>query len=401
MRPFGTISGVGTGLLGLLVFAEPAPPRPSSVAAERRVHSVPESKDGDLVVGLCDGQTAMEVDGVKAGQSLTRAQAQTVSDQLMAAWKKKNPRAQWDPPEAVQVAANTPSAADKAKHSAANKPFYKAPSDGGASPDTEAQTGKQGGHTYGAFTERDEQIWKASTEQFVAEGHRVFHDAKALGGTVGISCDMCHPDAANTHPETYPKFQVQLGRVALLRDMMNWCIENPVRGKPLADNDERLRAMEAYIYAQRKGKALEAGKRYKGRMAIEEGSKAPAFKLKDQRGSLVKLSDFKGKHVVLYFYPKDNTPGCTKEACDFRDQFAKLRKKGAVILGISPDGEKSHQKFIDKYDLPFPLLVDEDHAVAAQSGAWGEKSMYGRKFMGIPPVHVLDRSGRQSGQSVA
>ncbi len=101
---------------------------------------------------------------------------------------------------------------------------------------------------------------KSSTDRLVAEGKRIFHDAKALGGTNAISCDMCHPDASNTHPETYPKFQVQLGRVALLRDMINWCIENPVRGKPFADDDPRLKALEAYILAQRKGVALDYGK---------------------------------------------------------------------------------------------------------------------------------------------
>ncbi len=116
---------------------------------------------------------------------------------------------------------------------------------------------------------------------------------------------------------------------------------------------------------------------------ISEGAKAPTFSLKDQSGKAVKLADFAGKQVVLYFYPKDNTPGCTTEACDFRDQHSKLQKAGAIVLGVSPDGEKSHQKFIDKFSLPFPLLVDEDHAVAEKYGAWGEKSLYGRKFMGI------------------
>jgi cytochrome c len=118
----------------------------------------------------------------------------------------------------------------------------------------------QSGHTYGNFGPRDEQIWRASTEQVVSQGNAIFHDATKLGGTIGVSCDMCHPNAANTHPETYPKFQVQLGRVALLRDMINWCIENPVRGKPLADDDDRLKALEAFIIAQRKGVALEYGK---------------------------------------------------------------------------------------------------------------------------------------------
>jgi peroxiredoxin Q/BCP len=116
---------------------------------------------------------------------------------------------------------------------------------------------------------------------------------------------------------------------------------------------------------------------------IEEGAKAPAFTMKDQDGKPVKLSDFAGKQVVLYFYPKDMTPGCTTEACDFRDNHTKLQKAGAVVLGVSPDSDKSHQKFIAKHELPFPLLVDEGHAVAEKFGAWGEKSLYGRKFMGI------------------
>ena len=114
--------------------------------------------------------------------------------------------------------------------------------------------------TYGNYTSRDEFIWNQEFEKTVAEGNRIFHDAKAFGGTVGISCDMCHPNAANTHPETYPKYQVQLQRVALLRDMINWCIENPSKGKPLPDSDPRLRAMEAYIMSQRKGVPMAPGK---------------------------------------------------------------------------------------------------------------------------------------------
>lgn len=116
---------------------------------------------------------------------------------------------------------------------------------------------------------------------------------------------------------------------------------------------------------------------------IEEGKKAPAFSLKDQDGKAVKLSDFAGKNVVLYFYPKDNTPGCTTEACDFRDQHKALEKAGAVVLGVSPDAEKTHLKFAGKFGLPFTLLADTEHAVAEKYGSWGEKSLYGRKFMGI------------------
>ena len=122
---------------------------------------------------------------------------------------------------------------------------------------------------------------------------------------------------------------------------------------------------------------------------IEEGKKAPAFSLKNQDGKTVKLSDFAGKAVVLYFYPKDDTPGCTTEACAFRDEHSKLQKAGAVVLGVSPDSEARHQKFIGKYELPFSLLADTEHAVAEKYGAWGEKSLYGRKYMGIFRVSYL------------
>src|SRR6476469_8576986 len=103
-------------------------------------------------------------------------------------------------------------------------------------------------------------------------------------------------------------------------------------------------------------------------MALEEGDKAPAFSLSDAEGKTVKLSDFKGKHVVLFFYPKDMTTGCTQEACDFRDEHKALLKAGAVVLGVSPDSAKSHVKFAEKHSLPFPLLVDEDHSVAEKFG---------------------------------
>lgn len=115
----------------------------------------------------------------------------------------------------------------------------------------------------------------------------------------------------------------------------------------------------------------------------EEGSKAPAFTLTSDSGKKVKLSDFKGKYVVLYFYPKDDTPGCTREACAFRDASAQLLEADAVVLGVSTDDQKSHEKFRDKYELNFPLLCDDDHAVAEKYGAWREKNMYGKKSMGI------------------
>ncbi len=118
-------------------------------------------------------------------------------------------------------------------------------------------------------------------------------------------------------------------------------------------------------------------------MAARVGQKAPAFSAKDQTGATVTQATSAGKYVVLYFYPKDNTPGCTVEACAFRDDSAKLKAAGAVVLGVSPDSEKSHQNFIAKFSLPFQLLVDTDNAVSTAYGAWGEKSMYGRSYMGV------------------
>jgi len=131
-------------------------------------------------------------------------------------------------------------------------------------------------------------------------------------------------------------------------------------------------------------------------MAMPEvGDKAPAFTLQDQSGKPVKLTDFKGRKVVLYFYPKDDTPGCTREACAFRDEHSALQKAGAVVLGISPDGTASHAKFAGKYKLPFPLLADPDHAVSEKYGAWGEKTLYGRKFLGITrSTFLVDGSGK-------
>jgi thioredoxin-dependent peroxiredoxin len=116
---------------------------------------------------------------------------------------------------------------------------------------------------------------------------------------------------------------------------------------------------------------------------LEEGTKAPAFTLAADDGSKVKLADLKGSPVVLYFYPADDTPGCTREACAFRDRSAELKKLGAKVYGVSPDDVASHVKFRDKYSLNFPLLADPDHAVAEKFGAWREKNMYGKKRMGI------------------
>ena len=118
-------------------------------------------------------------------------------------------------------------------------------------------------------------------------------------------------------------------------------------------------------------------------MAIEEGKPAPAFTLTDASGRKVSLKDFHGKDVIVYFYPKDDTPGCTKEACGFRDLWADIEALGATVVGVSPDDASRHGKFAGKYGLPFTLLSDPDHAVMEQYGAWGEKSMYGKKTMGV------------------
>ena len=128
---------------------------------------------------------------------------------------------------------------------------------------------------------------------------------------------------------------------------------------------------------------------------IEEGRKAPAFTLHADDGSKVKLSELKGNPVVLYFYPRDDTPGCTKEACAFRDRQDEIKALGAQVFGISPDTVESHVKFRDKFSLNFPLLADPDHAMADKYGAWREKNMYGKKSMGIQrSTYLIDADGR-------
>jgi thiosulfate dehydrogenase len=196
----------------------------------KQTHDVPPPQHGGTVVELCDGETHVEVQG-----EMTKDKAQAASATLMAEWKRKHPKARWDVADS-----------GAAKQGNAGAPVAHVPS-------SQADT-------YGGYTSRDEMLWTEETKRFIDEGNAIFHDAKKLGGTVSMSCDMCHPNGSNTHPETYPKFQVQLGRVALLRDMINWCIENPVKGKPMTDDDPRLRALEAYIIAQRKGVALDYGK---------------------------------------------------------------------------------------------------------------------------------------------
>jgi len=129
-------------------------------------------------------------------------------------------------------------------------------------------------------------------------------------------------------------------------------------------------------------------------MKLEIGNPAPAFSVLNQNSETITLDQFKGKKVVLYFYPKDDTPGCTAEACDLRDNHQRFSDAGYVILGVSPDEPKKHQKFITKFDLPFDLIADTDQTVANAYGVWVEKSMYGRKYMGIArTTFIIDESG--------
>lgn len=116
---------------------------------------------------------------------------------------------------------------------------------------------------------------------------------------------------------------------------------------------------------------------------IKEGSKAPSFEGIDQNGNKIKLSDFSGKKIVLYFYPKDNTPGCTDEACNLRDNHESLLKKGFAVIGVSPDSEKSHKNFAGRYSLPFPLIADESKKILNDYDVWGEKKMYGKSYFGV------------------
>ncbi len=174
--------------------------------AEVAKHPPVKRSHPTLVVQLCDGETQMEIADLREGEVLPPSRARAVAQQMMAVYAQQR---------AKQVS---------------------------------------------KWTERDRLTWEREQKRVIQEGDKLFHDWKALGGTIGISCDMCHPDASNTHPETYPKFQTQLKKVAALRDMINWCIENPMKGKPLALDDPRMLALEAYITAQRKGVPLEPGK---------------------------------------------------------------------------------------------------------------------------------------------
>jgi peroxiredoxin Q/BCP len=129
-------------------------------------------------------------------------------------------------------------------------------------------------------------------------------------------------------------------------------------------------------------------------VVLNVGDPAPTFSALTDTGATVNLADFRGKRVVLYFYPKDDTPGCTTQSCGFRDNYPLIEEKNAVVLGVSPDGQKSHAKFKSKFNLPFTLLVDSDHQICEAYGVWGEKSFMGKKYMGVTRSHfVIDEQG--------
>jgi hypothetical protein len=216
---------------GTREYTQPSPATATYPVADRSQAPAPApvkpAPAPGVEVTLCDGETRVSVPPGTAGTAVAGA--------LMAEWLRKNPNASWE-------------AEERERHTLQ------------PAADNKQLVGQIQGATYGRITEQDVALWKAETERTALAGSEVFHSADQLGSTVGVSCDMCHPHAANTHPETYPKYQTQIGRVALLRDMINWCIEHPVRGKPLASEDPRMRALEAYILAQRRGKTLEYGK---------------------------------------------------------------------------------------------------------------------------------------------
>ena len=215
--------------LSLLMSCEKPAPAPEPAPEERPSTPAPSATQGTEVL-LCDGKTKTVVAPGTPGTAIAGA--------LMEEWLRKNPNRNWE-------------ADERERHTlqpAHDNQELLAPQD--------AQQ-----QTYGRVSPQDVLAWKVEAEKIAAAGSRVFHSGDELGSTIAVSCDMCHPHAANTHPETYPKFQQQLGRVALLRDMINWCLEHPVRAKPMNGDDPRMRALEGYILAQRKGVALNYGKR--------------------------------------------------------------------------------------------------------------------------------------------
>ena len=214
---------------GLLASCDERAPAPEAAPETQAAAPAAQAAPGTEVL-LCDGKTKTVVAAGTPGTAIAGA--------LMEEWLRKNPNRNWEAEERERHALQP-------AHD--NKELL-------AVQDAQQQT-------YGRVSPQDVLSWKVEAEKIAVAGSRVFHSGDELGSTIAVSCDMCHPHAANTHPETYPKFQQQLGRVALLRDMINWCLEHPVRAKPMASDDPRMRALEAYIYAQRKGVALNYGKR--------------------------------------------------------------------------------------------------------------------------------------------
>lgn len=261
MRVRTSIMATGTGLaLVLAAAAVPADQAAQPAAAE----------GGTIEVELCDGETTTQV---PATMEHTRESGQRIADTLMSEWLARHPERAW----VVAAVPGHAAAGEQAGTQGGSGEPAPAEKDANAAPDPVALerekhmirdpfdnstlVGRGQGATYGKITEMDVALWQRETLKVVAEGSRIFHSPQELGSSIAVSCDMCHPDASNTHAETYPKYQVQLNRVALLRDMINWCIEHPVRGKRLAEDDPRMRALEAYIYAQRSGTPLSYGKR--------------------------------------------------------------------------------------------------------------------------------------------
>jgi hypothetical protein len=217
-------------------------PEAQSPKVELPKHSLAAGDGKNMVVQLCDGETNLTVNGVRPDERLSPGQAQAVSNQLMAMWFAK-------------VDPATAKAWQQEAAGAKRKPAGQtSKTQSGRSSATKAEEQPND------FTPRDYSVWKREVDREVKYGDEIFHSDKLVGSTNGVSCAMCHPHGANTHPETYPKFQIQLRRVSLLRDMINWCIENPSRGKKLDADDPKMRALEAYIMAQRKGVPMEYGK---------------------------------------------------------------------------------------------------------------------------------------------
>jgi thiosulfate dehydrogenase len=188
-------------------------------------------------IGLACAALLWVLVGPGHSEEARKAEDQAIANELMEQWKRANSDRDWVAEEKER---------HKIKPSADNSSLLRG--------------GQSEGDVYGKYTKQDILMWERELEKFVVEGSSIFHDADLLGSSIAVSCDMCHPDASNTHPETYPKFQVQMGRVVLLRDMINWCIEQAIRGETFGADDPRMRALEAYILAQRKGIELNYGK---------------------------------------------------------------------------------------------------------------------------------------------